>query len=495
MRRAILSANAALLLIASLLISCGDSTTVTTDTSANTTPVTELTETTIDDGRLPAPSVVDMNGAELRILNSTPESFNWATTTILVEEADGDILNDALFNREREVEDKYNCSIIEIPEDRTAIIETTLPNAVAAGDKYFDTAMVFDASVSNVLLKDCLMSWNDVPNLDLSNPWWDSAATKEYNFGGIQAAVTGAYSLYNYSTRHVYVFNNKMMAELDVDEDIYNMVREGTWTVDEMYRLGEMAVSDLNGDGKMDENDDRYGIIATPTRHYSALLMGSGVRYIDRDADGALYFAIDGNEYAQSVMAKFVALDLENKDIYTNKKADINVDINTVFTDGRAMFCAAYVGEAAKMRGLEFDIGFVPAPKFDANQENYYSLVEGGAQSVLPRMLDENDLTKIGTILDAFAYHSYYESIPAYIDVLIMGKVARNEDSEEMLQLVFDTSAYDLGTGIWSAETKNKYVSTVFQTSKTDIASKTEKFKPIIESQLEKFTTALQDLS
>lgn len=494
MRHSILSANAALLLIASLLISCGDSTTVTTVTSDNAVPVTELSETTIDDGRLPAPAVVDMNGAELRILNSTPESFNWATTTILVEEADGDILNDALFNRERKVEELYNCAIVEIPEIN-AEMQTKIPNAVAAGDKYFDTAMLFDASVSSILLKDCLMSWDEIENLDLSNPWWDNAATKEYNFGGIQAAVSGAYSLYNYSTRHVYVFNNKMMAELDVEDDIYEMVREGKWTVDEMYRLGELAVSDLNGDGTMKETDDRYGIIGTPTRHYSALLMGSGVRYIDRDSDDVLYFAIDGNEYAQSVMAKFVELDLANLDIYTNKKADINVDIDTVFTDGRAMFCAAYVGEAAKMRGLEFDIGFVPAPKFDTDQESYYSLVEGGAQSILPRMLDEEDLNRIGTILDAFAYHSYYESIPAYIDVLIMGKVARNDDSEEMLQLVFDTSAYDLGTGIWSAETKNKYVSTVFQTSKTDIASKTEKMKSNIDAQLEKFMTALEDLS
>lgn len=81
------------LLLAALLISCGD----TADTgiqSTDTSPATEATETVSNDGRLPAPAVTDMNGAELRILNSTPESFNWATTTIIVEEADGDILND-----------------------------------------------------------------------------------------------------------------------------------------------------------------------------------------------------------------------------------------------------------------------------------------------------------------------------------------------------------------------------------------------------------------
>ena len=110
-------------------------------------------------------------------------------------------------------------------------------------------------------------------------------------------------------------------------------------------------------------------------------------------------------------------------------------------------------------------------------------------------MLDEEDLTKVGTILDAFAYYSYYESIPAYIDVLIMGKVARNEDSEEMLQLVFNTSAYDLGTGVWSAQTKNKYVSTIFSKSQDNIASVTEKLISGIEKQLEKFADALEDLT
>lgn len=482
------------LLLVSTMISCGDSEASVDTAAPDSTPDTSITETAVDDDRLPAPAVTDMNGAELRIMNPTPESFNWATTTILVEEADGDVLNDALFNRERTVEELYNCTITELPTDR-GDMETKIPNAVAAGDKFFDTAMVFDASVSNYLLKDCLMSWDEIGGLDLSNPWWDNAATREYNFSGIQAAVTGAYSLYNYSTRHVYVFNAKMMSDLDIEDDIYDMVRAGKWTVDELYRLGEMAVSDLNGDGTMHEDDDRFGITATPTRHYSAILMGSGVRYIDRDNNGALYFAIDGNEYAQSVMSKFVRLDQSNPDIFNDKKADINNDISTVFTDGRSMFCAAYVGEAAKMRGLEFDIGFVPAPKFDEAQENYYSLVEGGAQSILPRMLEEDDLAKVGTILDAFAYYSYYESIPAYIDVLIMGKVARNEDSEEMLQLVFDTSAYDLGTGVWSSDTKNKYVSSIFSSSKDTVASQTERFRTVINKQLDKFMTALEDLS
>ena len=100
--------------------------------------------------------------------------------------------------------------------------------------------------------------------------------------------------------------------------------------------------------------------------------------------------------------------------------------------------------------------------------------------------------TRIGTILDAFAYYSYYESIPAYIDVLLIGKVARSEDSEEMLQLVFDTSAYDLGTGMWSSVTKNQYVNTIFSVSKSDIASKTEEIKSALRHSWRSSTLRLK---
>lgn len=482
-----------LLVVALLAASCGDATSTDATTTA---PVDSaaVTEAVTDDGKLPAPEIKDMNGATLTIYNPTPDSFNWANTTILVPESIGETLNDALYNREQKVEELYNCDIVELPENRDTILGN-ISKAVAAGDNYFDVAMVFDASVASLLLKDCLMSWDEVDNLDLTTPWWDTAATETYNFGGIRAAVSGAYSLYNYSTRHVYVFNNKMMTDLDIEEDLYTLVRDGKWTVDKMYEYAALAVSDLNGDGKMDEDNDRYGIIGTPTRHYSAILMGSGVKYIDKDNDGKLFFNIPGNEFAQSVMSKFVQLDTANPDIFHDKKADINENGSTVFTDGRAMFCAAYVGEAAKMRALEFDIGFVPPPKFNEEQTEYHSLVEGGAQSVLPKTLGEEDLSKIGILLDAFAYYSYYESIPAYIEVLLKEKVARDADSSEMLGLCFDCSAYDLGTGVWSGETKNKYVSNIFAKSSSEIVSQTEKYVKNVETQLSKFEEALSGLT
>ncbi|MCR4905658.1 MAG: hypothetical protein K6A33_06210, partial [Clostridiales bacterium] len=441
--------------------------------------------------QLPAPEVKNMGGAVLTIMNMTPEAFNWADTRMFAEETNGEILNDALFSREQKVEELYGCSLEELKTQNNSGAD--MSKAVKAGDHVCDAAMVFDASVSGVLTQGVLLPWNEL-DLDLSNPWWDSAATEQYNFFGIQAAVSGAYSLYNYSTRHCYVFNSDLLESSAPGTDLYSEVREGRWTVDRMYELGALGVLDLNGDGEMKTADDQWGIVSSVTRHYSAMLAGAGVKYIGRDEEGNLLFAIPANEYAQNVISKLVQLNVGN-DIYTSGTNDIGGGAESpVFYNGRAMFIAAYVGEAARMRDIEFNIGIVPPPKFTEDQDRYYSLVEGGAQCVLPKTLAGEAAAAASVLLDAFAYYSFVESVPAYIDVVLMTKVARNEDSSEMLEACFDSSFYDLGTGIWSADTKNQFTSSVFLPRNDTVASLCAKIQKTIGKQLERFTKSVMEM-
>lgn len=465
--------------------SAGEGTADVTAQAPETAPETEE--------ELPAPPAEDMNGAVLTIMNMTPAAFNWADTRIFAPELNGEVLNDALYSREQKVEDLYNCSVEELETSNNS--GGDLQRAVRAGDHTCDTCMVFDASVSGVLTQGILLPWNDL-DIDLTKPWWDGAATEQYNFYGIQAAVSGAFSLYNYSTRHCYVFNSDMLENAAPGTDLYNEVREGAWTVDRLYALGALGVSDLTGDGEMKADDDQWGIVSSVTRHYSAMLAGAGVKYIDRDEEGVLHFAIPGSEYAMNVISKLVQLNVGN-DVYTNGTSPNDIGggaESPIFYNGRALFIAAYVGEASRMREIEFNIGIVPPPKLDENQTRYYSLVEGGAQSVLPKTLAGDDLHKAAVLLDAFAYYSYLESVPAYIEQVLMTKVARNEDSSEMLRIVFDSSFYDLGTGIWSSDTKNQFTANVFAPKKDEVASLCAKIQKVIGKQLERFTNSVLEM-
>jgi len=479
MKKRILS----LLLLAMLLASCAEK----QEDEAQVTDAPGMTETQAETEAFPPPEIVDMEGAALTILNYNAQNFNWANTLILTEKLDGETLNDALYRREKAVEENYHCSIEEIIGDPKG----TLQKNVTSGDSEFDTAMLFDAEVATVATNDYLLPWNEL-DVDLTLPWWDTAASEQYNFAGFQAAASGAYSLYNYSTRHCYVFNNDMMKNYWSDVDIYQEVHDGKWTVDRLYELAARASTDLNGDSRITSDSDQYGIASSVTRHYSALLAGANVKYIDRNEDDELYFAIPGSEYATAVIAHLVELNKGN-DIFTSGTNDIGGGAESpIFYNGRALFIAAYVGEAAKMRGIEFDIGIVPSPKYSEAQESYYSLVEGGAQSILPKSLPAEKQEKTAILLNAFAYYSYKESIPAYIDEILMTKTVRNQESADMLQLVFDTSFYDLGTGAWSADTKNVYTKNVFLPRSDAIASVGASVEKGMEKKLEKFMENLR---
>ena len=482
----------AILLLASLIQSCGgntaaDETTPSSETSTDTvsTAAESESETEADD----TPEVENMDGAALTILNYTPEAMSWTNTVILVEETTGDILNDALYHREQKVEELYHCLI---EENAQSDVVSTITNSVTAGDHDFDLAMLFDANVANVLTADRLSSWNNL-DLDLTQPWFDSDATKQYNFYGTQAAISGAYSLYNYSTSHAFLFNNDLKEAHGITDDFYELVRDGKWTVDALYKYAALAVNDLDGDGTMNPKNDCYGATGTVTRFYSALITGADIRYIDRQDDGTLYYALVGNEPAQTYLSKLVSLNNGN-DIFTSGTEDIGGSDENIFPAGRALFLADYTGKTENIRDVDFDIGFLPPPKADETQDKYYSLVEGGAQSVLPKTVQPADYHRIETILNAFAYYSYKESIPAYIDVLLMEKVARNAESAEMLELIFDSAAYDLGTGIWSASTKNMFTQNVFLPKEDQISSTIAKTQKLVGKQLEVFTKAVGEL-
>lgn len=342
---------------------------------------------------------------------------------------------------------------------------------VASGDDVYDMAMLFDASIDDAIANGWLGFWDDLDTIDFDDEHWDADVVKLYNFNGRQVALDGDFSLYNYSTRHCYAFNKDMLADLNVGHNPYDLVNEGQWTLDKMYEIAAAAVRDTDGDGTITLNDN-LGISGSVTRHYSALIAGAGVRYVDKDGDGNLYFTIAKDEYAMSVLQKLVDLNAGNQ-IFHSGTNDIGGGNEKLFRNAHTLFTAAYINEVSALRDMDDDIGILPPPKFTEEQKNYRSLVEGGALAVILKTLSPDRYENVGILLNALAYYSRQEVIPAYIEVLLKTKVSRDEESAAMIELIFDNSCYDLGTGVWSAIIKNNYTSKVFLPRAANVASVT----------------------
>ena len=160
-----------------------------------------------------------------------------------------------------------------------------------------------------------------------------------------------------------------------------------------------------------------------------------------------LYFTVARDEYAVSVILKLVELNVGNH-IYSSGTNDIGGGDETLFRNGHTLFTAAYINEVSALRDMDDDIGILPPPKFTEDQKRYYSLVEGGALSVILKPLNPERYDIVGILLNELAYYSRQDVIPAYIEVLLKSKVSRDEESASMIELIFDSSFYDLGTGV-----------------------------------------------
>ena len=165
----------ALILLASLLAgmtACGSDAPVTDQTTASDQTTPE--ETTAPGYDYPD---VSYDGYEFKMLNV--DSFYNCYVKLDVEEQTGELVDDAVYNRNRMVEDKLGIKITEQAETFTGFNDRTKPATilqqdVTAGDENFDCVYVSMAGSPGIVTGGYVLDLNQVQGLNLDKEWWDT---------------------------------------------------------------------------------------------------------------------------------------------------------------------------------------------------------------------------------------------------------------------------------------------------------------------------------
>ena len=89
------------------------------------------------------------------------------------------------------------------------------------------------------------------------------------------------------------------------------------------------------------------------------------------------------------------------------------------------------------MRESDTEFGILPLPKYDESQTGYYTTSrDGRSMFVIP--VDVKDADFAGLITEALAVASNKYVVPAYYDVTLKTKTARDDESSEMLDIIRD---------------------------------------------------------
>ena len=400
-----------------------------------------VTEAVTDDRPALDLPEADFGGEKLRILGYELGVDCIHQYDFYYDEASaGDLIADAIHARNMLIEERYNCTI-EVTNDKAPA--TTARNSITAGSDDFDVMELYINNAMSMAMEGMFMNWYDLPSIKMDAPWWDQAIQRDLAMFNKIYVMTGDISVYDEELNYCVYFNKKVANDFDVP-DVYQMARDKKWTMDQMQALGKQVARDLNGDGVRDEND-QFGILSDGGMAF-LFYFTCGNNLVTLDDEGVPYFSVESQrtfDICEYLVEYFN--DTDNM-LWASKCSETWTTLDKVFMEIRNLFRPGSIYDIVYYRNMEHDFGILPYPLYDENQEDYYHLI---ATHVAPGIcVPTTNVEKLDMtchLLEALAYESRDTVTKAYYDLNLYTKMARDNESGDMLDIIFSTKRYDLG--------------------------------------------------
>ncbi|MCL2814555.1 MAG: hypothetical protein FWD23_08145 [Oscillospiraceae bacterium] len=432
----------------------------------------------------------DLGGAEMIFLVRGGDAYEWDAIDIYAEAETGEPVNDIIYKRNRLLEQKYNTALKEIPTP-VGTMHTTVSKVVKAGDSLYSAVIANAIESFSIATADLVLDLCEVPHIGLDRPWWDGALNKNLSICAKQFYAASAANVMAYEATWIAMFNKKMLTDNWYDPaNIYEMVKNGTWTLDNYTALTKDYVVDVNNDAKMNA-EDRYGTSGQGSMG-TGFYIGAGLRYVEKDENDNLIFK-EFDERAANLLEKVTEICKIN--VGFNSHGSMNNSGNpeygrVLLAENRALFFTETLLCVRALRDMANDFGVVPMPKYDEEQEKYISLVHHWAASLTSVPANCPDAEAAGIILEEMAYQSKQTVLPVYFDIAINGKYLRDDESVEMIDYIMENRVIDLGVANDYGNLDSRILDAVYKGNYT-FSSIYEKNGDAVRKKLENIMAAI----
>ena len=457
----------ALSILALFAAGCGDKTPDDTATRETTDADASDTENTVSEkpekytaDYLPEK---DYGGYEFRMVTS--KIMYDLTIYADIEEETGDTVNDAIYKRNRLIEERYNIRFKQIDVADLGGLLSKFKKSVMAASDDFDLCMLISREAWATALTGSIVPVGKLPYLDIAQPWYSKDVNSEISIGGKLYFAYSDECLNMFEQTLSVLFNKQMTIDLDLG-NMYGLIKGNRWTIDEFFALAKTAVADLDGNGEMTDTD-RYGILSQADMLFPCFWVCSGIKTVSKDQGDFLVFTGNSEKL-------FTVLDKAHNNLFggekllfegffdkiTSYKAEPGQMIarqvsKLQFEANLGLFYVACIGMIPALRAMETDFGVLPFPKYDSAQERYYSRVIDGWINCVPATAP--DLERTSIVMESLAVESKNITIPAYFETALRTKYARDDESQEMLDIIHANRTMDLGDTFYMDAVRNIY--------------------------------------
>ena len=413
---------------------------------------------------------------------------------VYAEALNGEPINDAVYHRNSLLTEKYDFEI-EYNDVTEGELYNKVRQFVSTGDDVYDVVYVLLAETPNLSTGGCFLDFEtSFDYCDYDKPYWDANVRKELSFADHTYLMASSYNVHDEDATTALAFNKQIAADENLP-NVYEIVNAGNWTFENLHKLMTSFDGDVNGDQKMNHEDDVFGFLGgndvTTTFFY-----GGGGRLTEKDEYDYPVYVFETEENYDIFSS---VLDIMYDPMFLNHHMignENDVYFRQMFIDGHGLFYWMRMDDARAMRGEEaINFGILPIPKYDETQKNYQSLLSRHTSGLMSVLTCEQNPETVGFIMEAMAAASYYDLTRAYYDVTLKTKATRDDESQDMLDLIFAHRVIDIGD-IFNfggfADTLLSYPRT--NPGKYNISSTFESQKSKIESAMDKFYEQIEKL-
>ena len=435
----------ALLMLLGTLVACAETADPTVTTAEAETQDPNASVVTTE-------SIYDENGYRLSTL---PElNYNGETITVLwwndverpefyVEDTNGELVNDAIFERNAKVSKKLNIEFdwVDIEGQynggKGPAYAQHVGNQYSSGDQTYDLMSAHSRTIALTSMYGYCADMMELDYLDFEMPWWPTVMTETATIGDSMYFVTGDVS--TNSIHHMYaIFYNKDLLKNYPDlVEPSTSVQNGDWTIDTMQALTTDLYLD-DGDGIANENDF-YGF-ATLNWHLDAIYYGAGLRQCEKDPDELLKISDDFFSTKAIDLCDKMGAWIKQGDVYTNSTHYAKTFVNSQ----SLMVLSRHKDVAEDIVDAGFTYGLVPVPKYDKDQEKHITVV-GNPCSFYAIYVSSKDTNRAAAVLECWASEAYRLTTPALFEMTMKLRYSETSVESEMYDIIRSGITFDFG--------------------------------------------------
>ncbi len=365
-----------------------------------------------------------------------------------VYSSDTDAIATAARERNQYIEQLYNCTI----EFHGSETPGTLVAAEVTASKH--TIDIYANKYSAASGATSGRNYNLYTlGIDFTQEWWDQNYVRQMTFKNSAGtdcmySIVGDFSFSASNLAHALMFNKNLYetsVQQELGYDIYQLVRDGKWTMDVFAEMITVAKKEVSGNTEIKYSEGDILGWATTTHATHGLHAASGLAMFANN-DGKLDMVMKADS-AQWVTVMDKAIEMWN---IVGRETTGYANGVAALLSGNTLFYSDIIAklEQDDVKASSTAIGLVPYPKYSESQKNYGHYVDNHLMAYfVPTSVIE--IEQLGDFFTIYAAHSTALVRPAWIDAYAYD-FCGDADSAEMLDIILDSRTYDPGYLIFS---------------------------------------------